>query len=159
MSGRASLPWLAVLMCRAACRYWRNDALVEFCKQQVFLLQPITPATLSVRTAQKCCLESACYRLSAATGDIRGPNSILSSTHSMRDCICRPAEAGRTLAQNIVLTAYSPLGSPDSLSMMGRDKSVPVLLEDKQLNSIAKKLGKNAGQVRVSVHQLPAVDA
>ena len=30
--------------------------------------------------------------------------------------------------------------------MMGRDKSVPVLLENKELNSIAKKLGKNAGQ-------------
>lgn len=49
--------------------------------------------------------------------------------------------------QKIVLTAYSPLGSPDSLSMMGRDKTVPVLLENKELNSIAKKLGKNAGQV------------
>ena len=54
-----------------------------------------------------------------------------------------------------MLTAYSPLGSPDSLSMMGRDKSVPVLLENKELNAIAKKLGKNAGQASSSCKSTP----
>jgi len=47
----------------------------------------------------------------------------------------------------IPMTAYSPLGSPDSAHMS--DRTTPPLLEDKTVKEIAKKLDKNPGQVLI----------
>lgn len=44
------------------------------------------------------------------------------------------------------MTAYSPLGSPDSASLMKRVNS-PLLMEDPVVNRIATKLGKSPAQV------------
>ena len=48
----------------------------------------------------------------------------------------------------IHMTAYSPLGSPDSAAQFKRSEDVPRVLEDPVVNEIAAKLGKNVGQVR-----------
>jgi alcohol dehydrogenase (NADP+) len=48
--------------------------------------------------------------------------------------------------QGLHLTAYSPLGTPDSSSMMGNDHKKK-LLDDPVVNEVAKKYKKNAGQV------------
>lgn len=50
--------------------------------------------------------------------------------------------------QGVHVTAYSPLGSPDSAAQFKRSEDVPRVLEDKTVNSIATKLDKSAGQVR-----------
>ena len=47
--------------------------------------------------------------------------------------------------QGIHVTAYSPLGSPDSAAMFKR--STRVLLEEPVVLRIAERLGKTAGQV------------
>lgn len=49
--------------------------------------------------------------------------------------------------QSIHLTAYSPLGSPDSADAMKRGADVPNVLENNAVVAIAKKLGKEPGQV------------
>ena len=48
-------------------------------------------------------------------------------------------------AEGIHMTAYSPLGSPDSAAMFKR--STRVLLEEPAMLNIAARLGKTAGQV------------
>ena len=48
--------------------------------------------------------------------------------------------------KNIHVTAYSPLGSPDSASMFRR--TTPVLLQDQSVIDVAATTGKNSGQVR-----------
>ena len=53
--------------------------------------------------------------------------------------------------QSIHLTAYSPLGSPDSATMMGREDDTPNVLQNDLVLDIAKKLGKEPGQVTSSV--------
>lgn len=50
--------------------------------------------------------------------------------------------------QGMHVTAYSPLGTPDSASMTNRDKQVPVLLKDPLVLKIAEKHNKNPAQVR-----------
>ena len=50
--------------------------------------------------------------------------------------------------RGVHLTAYSPLGSPDSASVFKRD--APVLLEDRELRSIAARLGRSPAQARSS---------
>jgi alcohol dehydrogenase (NADP+) len=44
------------------------------------------------------------------------------------------------------VTAYSPLGSPDSASVMRR-RHTPALLQDPMVAELAAKYGKDAGQV------------
>ena len=55
------------------------------------------------------------------------------------------AEA-RLPMQNVHLTAYSPLGTPDSAEMMKR-KGDPKILEDSTVGAIASELGKTPAQV------------
>jgi diketogulonate reductase-like aldo/keto reductase len=59
-----------------------------------------------------------------------------------------------TWCQNrgIHVTAYSPLGSPDSASMFKRQSRV--LLQDPLLLDVARRIGKDAGQVSWSMHSL-----
>lgn len=49
---------------------------------------------------------------------------------------------------NIHVTAYSPLGSPDSASIFPR-KIPAVLLEDPAVNAVATMLGRNPGQILI----------
>ena len=51
-----------------------------------------------------------------------------------------------TCSQGLHLSAYSPLGSPDSSSSMGNDDKKK-LLDDPVVNELAKKYNKSAGQV------------
>ena len=51
-----------------------------------------------------------------------------------------------TCCQGLHLSAYSPLGSPDSSSSMGNDDKKK-LLDDPVVNELAKKYNKGAGQV------------
>ena len=51
-----------------------------------------------------------------------------------------------TSYQGLHLSAYSPLGSPDSSSSMGNDEKKK-LLDDPVVNELAKKYNKSAGQV------------
>ncbi len=44
------------------------------------------------------------------------------------------------------VTAYSPLGSPDSASVMRR-RHTPALLRDPLVEQLAAKYGRDAGQV------------
>ena len=53
-------------------------------------------------------------------------------------------------AQGIKVTAYSPLGSPDSASMMNRKADMPNLLHDSVLEGIAKKHSKPPAQARLA---------
>ena len=55
--------------------------------------------------------------------------------------------------QSIHLTAYSPLGSPDSAESMGRGADVPDILQNDVVLDIAKKLGKEPGQVCSLPHE------
>lgn len=50
--------------------------------------------------------------------------------------------------QGIHVTAYSPLGSPDSATMMKRSEDAPRLLQEPVVLDISKKHNKPAGQVR-----------
>ncbi|KAK9807822.1 hypothetical protein WJX72_010273 [[Myrmecia] bisecta] len=50
--------------------------------------------------------------------------------------------------KGIHVTAYSPLGSPDSSAMYKRE-NVPWVLQDKEVQAVADKLGKSAGQVLI----------
>jgi diketogulonate reductase-like aldo/keto reductase len=66
---------------------------------------------------------------------------------------CHPYHRNEALIQwckenDIHVTAYSPLGSPDSASIFPR-KIPAVLLEDPVVNTIAAILGRNAGQVLI----------
>jgi hypothetical protein len=47
--------------------------------------------------------------------------------------------------QGVHVTAYSPLGSPDSASIMKR-RHTPLLLQDPLVAALAAKYGKDAGQ-------------
>ena len=46
------------------------------------------------------------------------------------------------------MTAYAPLGSPDSAAITKRDAGVPKLLEHPTVTSIAARLGKTTAQAR-----------
>ena len=48
--------------------------------------------------------------------------------------------------EGIHFTAYSPLGSPDSAALFRR--RTQLLLDDPAVLSIARRVGKDAGQVR-----------
>ena len=50
--------------------------------------------------------------------------------------------------QGIHVTAYSPLGSPDSATMMKRSDDAPRLLHEAVVVDIAKQHNKAAAQVR-----------
>jgi hypothetical protein len=50
------------------------------------------------------------------------------------------------------VTAYSPLGSPDSASIMRRGEDSRRLLEEPQLAAIAEKCDKSPAQVRWACH-------
>ena len=49
--------------------------------------------------------------------------------------------------QGIHVTAYSPLGSPDSATMMKRSEDAPRLLQEPTVLDISKKHDRPAGQV------------
>ena len=49
--------------------------------------------------------------------------------------------------KGIHVTAFSPLGSPDSASMFRR--TTPVLLQNRVVQAVAATTGKNIGQVMV----------
>ncbi|KAL4858530.1 Aldo-keto reductase family 4 member C10 [Chlorella vulgaris] len=51
-------------------------------------------------------------------------------------------------AASIHVTAFSPLGSPDSASIFPRKKPL-VLMEDETVRAVAKRTGKNVGQVLI----------
>ena len=53
---------------------------------------------------------------------------------------------GWCASQGIHVTAYSPLGSPDSAAMFKR--STRALLEEPAVLAVAERLGKTAGQAR-----------
>ena len=50
--------------------------------------------------------------------------------------------------QNVHVTAYSPLGTPDSKDMMKREET-PNLLEDPAVQAAALKLGKSPVQILI----------
>ena len=56
-------------------------------------------------------------------------------------------------AQNLHLTAYSPLGTPDSAEMMKR-KDDRKILEDSSVVELAKELGKTPAQVVLAMYLL-----
>ncbi len=51
-------------------------------------------------------------------------------------------------AHGIHVTAYSPLGSPDSASIFARHTAVP-LMEDPMVRGVAERLGRTPAQVLV----------
>ncbi len=51
------------------------------------------------------------------------------------------------VVQGIHVTAYSPLGTPDSASMMKRHGDTPSLLQEEAVKKVADKLGKSPAQV------------
>jgi len=55
-------------------------------------------------------------------------------------------QLSKWIPQGLHLTAYSPLGTPDSSSMMG-NKDKKQLMEDPVVTELAKKYNKNVGQV------------
>ncbi|KAI8475774.1 MAG: low CO2-induced aldose reductase [Monoraphidium minutum] len=52
-------------------------------------------------------------------------------------------------SRGIHVTAYSPLGSPDSAAMMKRAADAPSLMKDPTLTGIAEKLGRSPAQVLI----------
>ena len=50
-------------------------------------------------------------------------------------------------ANDIHVTAYAPLGSPDSASIMGRPEGLEGPMDDPLVIQVAKRLGKSAAQV------------
>eukprot|EP00198_Chlamydomonas_reinhardtii_P005432 XP_001694768.1 low CO2-induced aldose reductase [Chlamydomonas reinhardtii] len=52
-------------------------------------------------------------------------------------------------ARGVHLTAYSPLGSPDSAAVIGRAADVPSPLKDETVAAVAAELGKSPAQVLI----------
>jgi alcohol dehydrogenase (NADP+) len=52
-------------------------------------------------------------------------------------------------AHNIHVTAYSPLGSPDSATICSRGQEVPLILEDPVVKAVADAMGKTTGQILI----------
>lgn len=57
-------------------------------------------------------------------------------------------------AQGIHVTAYSPLGTPDSASIMKRHNDTPSLMQEPTVKKVADKLGKAPAQVTLSLSLL-----
>lgn len=55
------------------------------------------------------------------------------------------------LLQDIHLTAYSPLGTPDSAAMQNRGDQTPHLMSDPTVKQIADKHGKHTAPVSAAV--------
>lgn len=51
--------------------------------------------------------------------------------------------------ENIHVTAHSPLGSPDSATLLSRDKSLPTVMTEPLVAQLATKYGADVGQVLV----------
>ena len=69
--------------------------------------------------------------------------------------------SGLIVLQNILITAYSPLGTPDSPEAgFSENVSVPKPMDDPLINKIAKDLGKSPAQVWPgrAVHSLHCVN-
>lgn len=67
---------------------------------------------------------------------------------------CHPYWRNETLVnwcldKGIHFTAYSPLGSPDSASLLQRKGDVPILMKDPAVLEIAARVGHDVGQVLV----------
>lgn len=62
---------------------------------------------------------------------------------------CNDALLQYCTAQGIHLTAYSPLGSPDSADIMGRDKAIQGPMQDATVKAIADRLGQSCAQVLI----------
>lgn len=58
------------------------------------------------------------------------------------------------LVQGIHLTAYSPLGTPDSAAMQNRGEETPHLMSDPAVKKIADKHGKHTAPVSLHTHCL-----
>lgn len=58
------------------------------------------------------------------------------------------------LMQGIHLTAYSPLGTPDSAVMQNRGEETPHLMSDPAVKKIADKHGKHTAPVSLLTHCL-----
>ena len=51
--------------------------------------------------------------------------------------------------EGIHVTAHSPLGSPDSASLLGRDKAMPTVMDEPIVTEMADKLGVDVGQLLI----------
>lgn len=83
-------------------------------------------------------------RLVAASGDGPAVNQVELHPYLQQDAL---VEACRELG--VAVTAYSPLGSPDSASMFGREDEDP-LLKNEVIRSIAEARDATPGQVLIA---------
>lgn len=67
------------------------------------------------------------------------------------------ADSALVYMQNIHLTAYSPLGTPDSAAQQNRSDQTPHLMSDPDVKKIADKHGKHTAPVSLRLPFLPAV--
>lgn len=83
-------------------------------------------------------------RVSEATGQTPAVNQIELHPYLQQDALVHACkDAG------VVVTGYSPLGSPDSAAMMGREDDLP-LLQNPTITQIAEAHGATPGQVLIA---------
>ena len=88
--------------------------------------------------------EGMIERVSEATGRAPEANQVELHPYLQQDALVAACKR-----LGVVVTAYSPLGSPDSAAMMGRRDEVP-LLANPTISSIAEAHGATTGQVLIA---------
>ncbi|MFW2388093.1 MAG: aldo/keto reductase [Polyangiales bacterium] len=83
-------------------------------------------------------------KVTAATGEPPAANQVELHPYLQQDALVDACKA-----LGVVVTAYSPLGSPDSAAMMGRRDEVP-LLQNPSIAAIAEARGATTGQVLIA---------
>ena len=133
---------------------WTNQYNIDFCHKEVIILLPhwhyLIAGLDSCYIAGAIFLQDSMHRpmsplLSAAH---RGHDQALTllSCHSAEVLCVAPCVSALCLVQGIHVTAYSPLGSPDSAEMMKRQDKQSVM-DNPTVKEVASRNKKAAAEV------------
>ena len=133
---------------------WTNQYNIDFCHKEVIILLPrwhyLTGVLDSCYVAGATSLQDSMHRpmspfLSAAHRSHEQALTLF-SCHSAEVLCVAPCVSAACLVQGIHVTAYSPLGSPDSAEMMKRQHKQSVM-DNPTVKEVASKHNKAAAEV------------